>query len=181
MFQLLRSLIVPTNPSDKTFPELMEVLKTHFNPEPLEIVERHKFNIRIRRTGESVATYLLELWVLFVNCKFGPVLDDMLWHRLICGINDDKMQKRLLSEPRFTLEKATKVAYSMESKVQNVHQLQSVQPMQESRERVYKMGLSSLHTRQQKSKVSNYMLSVREDRAPECKVQTQSCKVPQLW
>ena len=57
-FQLLRSLIVPANPSDKTFEELTEVLKTHFNPEPSEIVERYTFHTRIRRPGETVATYL---------------------------------------------------------------------------------------------------------------------------
>ena len=56
-FQLLRSLIAPANPSDKTFEELTEVLKTHFNPEPSEIVERYKFHTRIRRLGESIATY----------------------------------------------------------------------------------------------------------------------------
>ena len=75
---------------------------------------------------------LLELQALTVNCKFGPVLDDMFRHRLICGINDNQMQKRLLSQSKLTLEKATKVSYSVESTVQNVHQLQSAQLMQES-------------------------------------------------
>ena len=131
-FQLLQSLIALANPSVKTFEELMEVLKTHFNLEPSEIVERYKFHTRIQRLGESVATYLSELRALIVSCNFGPVLHDMLWDRLICGINNGQMQKRLLSEPKLMLEKATKIMHSVESAVQNVCQLQNLQPMQES-------------------------------------------------
>ena len=90
-FQLLRSLIAPASPAEKSFEDLTEVLKTHFNPEPLEIIERYKFHTRTRRPGESVATYLSELRALSINCKFGPVLDDMLQDRLVCGINDDQI------------------------------------------------------------------------------------------
>ena len=66
----------------------------------------------------------------------------MLWDRLVHGINDNQMQKRLLLEPKLTLEKATKIAHSVELAVQNVCQLQSAKPMQESQEGVHKMGLS---------------------------------------
>ena len=66
----------------------------------------------------------------------------MLWYRLVHGINDNQMQKRLLLEPKLTLEKATKIAHSVKLAVQNVGQLQSAKPMQESQEGVHKMGSS---------------------------------------
>ena len=132
--QVLQSLITPANPSDKTFKELTEVLKTHFNLEPSEIVERYKFHTRLWRPGKSFATYLSELRALSVSCNFGPVLDDMIRDQLVCGINNDQMQKRLLSKPKLMLEKATKIVHSVESAVQNVRQLQNAQPMQESRD-----------------------------------------------
>ena len=171
---IARSLIAPANPSDKTFEELTEVLKTHFNPEPSEIVERYKFHTRIRRPGETVATYLSELRALSVSCNFGPVLDDMLRDRLVCGINDDQMQERLLSEPKLTLEKATKIAHSVESAVQNVRQLQSVQPMQESREGVHKVGSSPLHTRE-KSAITCYPCGKTGHQSARCRHKGAKC------
>ena len=173
-FQLLRSLIAPANLSDKTFEELMEVLKTHFNPEPSEIVERYKFHTRIRRPGETVATYLSELRALSVSCNFGPVLDDMLRNRLLCGINDDQMQKRLLSEPKLTLEKATKIAHSVETAVENVRQLQSVQSVQESQEGVHKVGSSPLHTRE-RSAITCYRCGKTGHQSARCRHKGAKC------
>ena len=43
-FQLSRSLIAPDNLANKTFVELIGVLKAHYNPEPSEIVERCKLS-----------------------------------------------------------------------------------------------------------------------------------------
>ena len=92
-FQLLRSLIAPANPADKSLKDLIEVLSAHYNPKPSEIVERYKFHSRVRRPAESVGTFLSELRALSVYCNFGPSLNDMLRDRLVCGINDDQMQK----------------------------------------------------------------------------------------
>ena len=45
-YKLLRSLVSPHKPGDKTYQELVEIMKMHHNPIPLETVERHKFNCR---------------------------------------------------------------------------------------------------------------------------------------
>ena len=45
---------------------------------PSEIVQRHKFNFRIRQDGESVAAYLSELKALAQYCNFGETLEVML-------------------------------------------------------------------------------------------------------
>ena len=42
-FQLLRSLIAPANPADKSLKDLIEVLSAHYNPKPSEIVEGTSF------------------------------------------------------------------------------------------------------------------------------------------
>ena len=39
-YSLLRSLVAPSLPQEKTFAELSEVLKVHFEPKPLVIAER---------------------------------------------------------------------------------------------------------------------------------------------
>ena len=138
-FQLLLSLIIPDSPGDKSLEDLIEVLRSHYDPEQLEIVERYKFHTRVRRPGEAVLTFLLELRVLSAHCNFGSSLNDMLQERLVCGINNDQMQKRLLSEPKLTLKKATAILQSMELAAENVRQLQGVTPTQEASE-VHKVG-----------------------------------------
>ena len=63
-------------------------------------MQRFKFNSRFRQPGESVSNFVSELRSLAEFCNFGSTLDDMLHDRLVCGINDDNIQRRLLSEDK---------------------------------------------------------------------------------
>ena len=51
-YKLLRSLVAPAKPGDKTYEELVKLLSAHFNPPPSEIVQRFKFHSRVREPGE---------------------------------------------------------------------------------------------------------------------------------
>ena len=56
-------------------------------------------SIRVRKTGETVTQFVTELKKLAEHCKFGDdLLQIMLRDRLICGINNECWQKRLLTE-----------------------------------------------------------------------------------
>lgn len=48
-FQLLRSLVQPSTPKEKSYTQLKECLEKHFNPKLSLIVEHFKFNTRIRK------------------------------------------------------------------------------------------------------------------------------------
>ena len=85
-YKLLCSLVSPNKPEDKSIAELVQALKSHYNPEPSEIVERYKFHTRFRKPGESVATFVSELRTLAQTCTFGDSLGDMFRDRLVCGI-----------------------------------------------------------------------------------------------
>ena len=50
----------------------------------------------------------------------------MLPDRLVCGINDDRIQKRLLSEPELTFQKAFDLAQAMELADKGTHDLQNI-------------------------------------------------------
>ena len=60
-YKLLSSLLAPAPPGEKDFGELVKVLKEHYSPLPSEIVQRYRFNSRVRQPGESVAAYVAEL------------------------------------------------------------------------------------------------------------------------
>ena len=60
-YKLLRSLLAPVKPADKTFEERSEVLKKHYSPTPSEVMQRFRFNTRSRKAGETVADYIADL------------------------------------------------------------------------------------------------------------------------
>ena len=68
-YKLLRSLLSPAKPADKTFEELVAVLTEHYNPKPPEVMQCFRFNSRSRKAGESVAAYVAELRRLAEFCR----------------------------------------------------------------------------------------------------------------
>ena len=87
----------------------LQYMKEHYNPRPSEIVQRFKFNTRFRQPVESISTYVSQLRSLAEFCNFRAALD-MLRDRLVCGINDSQIQRRLLLEKKLTFENALSLA-----------------------------------------------------------------------
>ena len=52
---LLRNLLAPAKPAEKSFDVLVKVMKDHLKPKPLVIAERFKFHCRNQHEGEMVA------------------------------------------------------------------------------------------------------------------------------
>ena len=139
-YKLLRSLCAPNNPSEKTYAELTVLMKQHLSPTPNIIAERFAFNSRNRNPSESVSKYVAELKRLSQDCDYGGSLNDMLRDRLVCGINDLSIQRKLLSEgSSLTFDNALKIALSMEAAAEQSTAMQN----QISHER--KMDGSALH------------------------------------
>ena len=98
----MRNLVSPAKPGEKSYDELVKTLKDHFNPTPSEMVQCSRFHSHFRKPGETVDTFVSELRSLTEFCNFGTSLDDMLRDRLICGINNSKIQQKLLAEKKLT-------------------------------------------------------------------------------
>lgn len=122
-YKVLRSLLAPVKPSEKDYTDLVAKLSQHYSPTPSEIVQRFKFHSRFRKPGESVATYVSELRSLAEFCNFGTTLEVMLRDRIVCGINDDTIQRRLLTEPGLTYKKSLEIAQNLEATSQNMREL----------------------------------------------------------
>ena len=52
-YRLIKSLVAPGKPTEKTFAELVEIMLKHFNPFPAITVQRYKFNHRYVRERDS--------------------------------------------------------------------------------------------------------------------------------
>ena len=97
-YQLFKGLTAPAKPVEMTFNELVILMTNHENPKRNPIAERFQFNMRNRKAGETLSQYMAELRRISQYCEYGSSLDNMLRDRLVCGINYDRTQQRLLSE-----------------------------------------------------------------------------------
>ncbi len=93
-YKLVRNLVVPAKPSDVTYKDIIDRVRLHYKPASSTAVERLKFHSRIRKRNETVSTFICQLRELSQHCEFDN-LDEMLKDRLICGIGDSRMQRRL--------------------------------------------------------------------------------------
>ena len=54
-YAILKDLCKPDKPNTKTFEEITKLLKTHFQPDYVEIAEAVKFHRAVQKEGETVA------------------------------------------------------------------------------------------------------------------------------
>lgn len=94
---LWMDLCTPDKPSQKTYKELIDLLKTHYVPRMNFIAERCKFHVRNQLEGESISEYVANLKKLSATCKFGQFLDEALRDRFVCGVKSTELGDRLLT------------------------------------------------------------------------------------
>ena len=97
MYALLRNLLAPQKPSEKSFKELSAILRDYFQPKPVVTAKRFHFHRRNKAFGESVAEYQAELRRLATHCEFKQYLSEALRDRLVCGLRSESTQKNLLA------------------------------------------------------------------------------------
>ncbi|XP_045116421.1 uncharacterized protein K02A2.6-like [Portunus trituberculatus] len=119
----LRSLCSPRKPKDIVLQELLETLQNHYDPKPSSIVARFRFNSCRKSGTESVRDYVARLRMLSGNCQYGAMLNEMIRDRLVCGVDDEAIQSRLLAEADLTLDKAVNLAVALETAACNTHEL----------------------------------------------------------
>ena len=131
-YSLIKSLCSPDSPDSKSFEDIVKLVQDHYKPHHSVIMERLRFNSRIRKSGESISVFMADLRRIAANCAFEDRLEEMLRDRLVCGVNDTQIQRRLLAEPRLTLDTALGLAQAIEaaakdsSDVQRVTQTQAI-------------------------------------------------------
>lgn len=139
-YALLRDLLQPKKPKDVELKDIFTELEKHYLPKPSVIVERFKFHSKVRGEGESVATFVAGLRKMTEHCEFGDSLEDMIRDRFVCGINDDKIQRRLLAEPELKYKRAVELALAMEMALKNVIDITAQTAPTSSGENIHKLN-----------------------------------------
>ena len=86
-YKAIRSLIDIETLDKAKFEELVNILKSHYDPKPSFIAQRFKFYNRTRATGKTVSTFVAALHQIAEYCKYNETLNDMIRDHLVCGIN----------------------------------------------------------------------------------------------
>ena len=115
---------ISTKLTEKTFAELVTLVKDHHQPAPSAIVQRKNFHICIRKQGEPLSNFTADLRKLSEHCKFGDSFKDMLHDHLVCGCNDKRLQCKLLAEKDLTFDTALELAKAYETTEREAKDLQ---------------------------------------------------------
>lgn len=122
-YRTIKDVLTPQAPGEVAFDDIVEMLSKYFQPTPSEIVQRCRFNSRIRRPHETIAVFTAQLKKLVEHCNFGDTLNQMLRDRLVCGVNNEKWQQRVLAEEGLTYDKALKMLLALEAAEREVKDL----------------------------------------------------------
>ena len=176
-FKLACNLASPRTPRELTYKELVDTISEHFHPKKSAAVHRFKFNSKTRIPGETASTFVTELKKLAVHCGFadGDELKKMLCDRLICGINDARMQRRLLAESEIDFDKAFKLVQANESADKSSQDM----------EKAAAASVAGVHRIALSAKPSNVQAECYRcggnHRATTCRFRTADCRLPLLW
>ena len=100
----MENILAPGKPSEKSYDDLVTVMKTFCSPTPLDIIQRYRSYSRFRQNVESVLKLVAELQNLAKDCEFGEALEENLRDKLVCAVNDHVIQNRIFSEEKFTFK-----------------------------------------------------------------------------
>lgn len=114
-YALLRNLVKPDKPSDKTLEQILLVLGNYYCPKPSAVVQCFHFNSRVRAEGESISGFIGALKSLSEHCNFGAELENMIRDHIVCGVNNADIQTRLLEKADLTFQDAVQTALAMKA------------------------------------------------------------------
>lgn len=91
---------------EQSFETIYKKLKDHSESKCNVVLERFKFNPIKQLPSQSAKKLMMKLKQQVAKCKFGDSADDVMRDQIVIGVKEEAVQKRLLSNPKLTLQKA---------------------------------------------------------------------------
>ena len=110
----------------KKYSVVRERFQKHFVVRRNVIYERACFHQRAQGDGESIETFLTDLYAMIDNCEYGALRDEILRDRIVIGICDKGLSQKLQLNDKLTLESALVQVRSKEMINKQSHALQQL-------------------------------------------------------
>ena len=112
------------NDEEKTnIAKVLDLLEKYFIGEINETYERYLINKREQESGESFDAYLSNLRSLAKTCNFGELRDNLIRDRIVIGIWDNSIRKKLLAEGKITLDKCINISRANKTTAQQLKEI----------------------------------------------------------
>ena len=110
-----RAYLHHTGEERKKYQEVLGKFDGFFKVRKNVIFERARFNRRNQLADALAEQYITALYSLAEHCEYEGWKDQMICDRLVVGLKDSALSKRLQMDPDLTLEKAKKAARQREA------------------------------------------------------------------
>lgn len=144
VYSTLMDLCFPDLPETKSFKEINEILKSHYQPVVCVYAERRKFYEAQQNENESVAEYVARLKGLSRYCKFGSTFNEVLRDKFVCGLLKGPLfNKAVELEPTAKLEACIELVIKKEATLKQNSSEVSVHYVKRGNESCYVCGDAS--------------------------------------
>ena len=111
-YNLVKNLAFPRKPNQLKPTEIRDILLHHLRPMNFQATERARFHTLIRQESQGIKEFILQLQIQAAKCAFGNQLEDQLRDRIVAGINNSQIQRKLLLQPNLSLQIAKEICES---------------------------------------------------------------------
>ncbi|XP_065219279.1 uncharacterized protein LOC135844838 isoform X2 [Planococcus citri] len=182
-YSLLKTLVQPSLPKEKTYDDLTKVLKAHLEPQPNHVAEQYKFTKFTQKENESFSDFLGRLQQAAGKCDFKcphcdkSTIETHLRTQFICGINDSEIREKLLQDATLTTDGALKQANVFESSrgvrnLSNNHQSAKIGKIMKNKS---SNSRSDSQTEEHKPKSKCYRCGYKNHSGADCKYKSATC------
>ena len=84
-----------TAEQEKSYEEVKERFENHFIVKRNVIFERAQFNSRNQSAGESVDSFITDLYGLARYCNFGALKEELIRDRIVVGLQNRELSEKL--------------------------------------------------------------------------------------
>lgn len=107
-----------------TLEKVIQKFDNKFLPHKNITVERYNFFTRKQSSEESIEEYVTKLTNMAIRCDFENLKEQLICDMFVIGISNRKTQEKLLQQEALTIEKAIKIAKSIEISQRETEKLQ---------------------------------------------------------